>query len=69
MILELHKKNEMVFNDAKTAIQGSCILCRLIVLFILFITSTIRSRIKIGGTGRGKKENKGICGLDWDGIL
>ncbi|KRZ19564.1 hypothetical protein T4B_6807 [Trichinella pseudospiralis] len=29
----------------------------------------IRSRIKIGGTGRGKKENKGICGLDWDGIL
>ncbi|KRY72298.1 hypothetical protein T4A_12484 [Trichinella pseudospiralis] len=60
MILELHKKNEMVFNDAKTAIQGSCILCRLIV---------IRSRIKIGGTGRGKKENKGICGLDWDGIL
>ncbi|KRX95934.1 hypothetical protein T4E_12198 [Trichinella pseudospiralis] len=33
MILELHKKNEMVFNDAKTAIQGSCILCRLIVQF------------------------------------
>ncbi|KRX89463.1 hypothetical protein T4E_9141 [Trichinella pseudospiralis] len=49
-------------QEQSKAISGKASMTEISIL-------KIRSRIKIGGTGRGKKEKKGICGLDWDGIL